>query len=118
MWRIFGPKRKEVTGEWRKLHKDELIDLYSSPNTLRVITSRIMRWAGHVASKGESRGAYRVLVGRAEGKRTLGRPRYRWEDNIKMDLQEVGRVKDWIDLARKWDRWQANVKAVMNVRVP
>jgi len=88
--RIFGPKRGEVTGEWRKLHKQELIDLYYSPNTLRVITPKRMRGAGHVASKGERRGAYRVLVGRPEGKRTLGRPKYRWEDNIKMDLQEVG----------------------------
>jgi hypothetical protein len=72
---IFGPKREEVTWEWRKLHKDELFDPYSSPNTLPVIRSRRMRWAGHVASKGESGGAYRVLVGRPEGKRTLGRHR-------------------------------------------
>jgi len=88
--RIFGPKRDNVTEEWRKLHKQELNDLYSSPNTPRVITSRRMRGAGHVASKGERRGAYRVLVGRLEGKRTLGRPKYRWEDNIKMNLQKVG----------------------------
>jgi hypothetical protein len=84
--RIFGPKRDEVTGEWGRLHDEELNDLYSSPNIIRVIKSRRMRWAGHVARMGEGRGAYRVLVGRPEGRRPLGR----WEDNIKMDLQEVG----------------------------
>jgi len=88
--RIFGPKRDEVTGEWRKLHNDELNYLYSSPNTVRAIKSRIIRWAGHVARMGKKRGVYRVLVGRPEGKRRLGRPRRRWEDNIKMDLREVG----------------------------
>jgi hypothetical protein len=87
--RIFGPKRDEVTGEWRRLHNEELNDLYSSPN-IRVIKSRRMRWAGHVARKGEGRGAYRILVGRPEGRRPLGKPRHRREDNIKMDLQEVG----------------------------
>ena len=87
--RIFGPKRDETTGEWRKLHSDELNDLYSSPNTVQLIKSR-MRWAGHVARMGERRGIYRVLVGKPEGKRPLGRPRRRWEENIKMDLQEVG----------------------------
>jgi hypothetical protein len=88
--RIFGPKRDEATGEWRRLHKEELNDLYSSPNINRVIKSRRMRWAGHVARMGGKRGAYRILVGRLEGKRPLGRPRRRLEDNIKMDLQEVG----------------------------
>jgi hypothetical protein len=88
--RIFGPKRDEATGEWRRLHNEELNDLYSSPNIIRVITSRIMRWAGHVARMGAKRGAYRILVRRAEGRPPLGRPRRRWEDNIKMDLQEVG----------------------------
>ena len=83
--RIFGAKRDEVTGEWRKLHNEELNDLYCSPNIVRVIKSRRMRWAGHVASMG--RGVYRVLVGKPEGKRPLGRHRYMWEDNIKMDLQ-------------------------------
>jgi hypothetical protein len=88
--RIFGPKWNEVTGEWKRLHNEELYDLYSSPNIIRVIKSRIMRWAGHVARMGEGRGGYRILVGRPEGRRPLGRPRRRWEDNIKMDLQEVG----------------------------
>ena len=88
--RIFGPKRDEVSREWRKLHNDELNYLYSSPNTVRAIKSRIIRWAGHVARMGKKRGVYRVLVGRPEGKRRLGRPRRRWEDNIKMDLREVG----------------------------
>jgi hypothetical protein len=84
--RTFGPKRDEVTGEWRRLHNEELYALYSSPNIIRVIKSRTLRWAGHVARMGERRGAYRVLVGKPEGRRPLGRPRRRWEDNIKMDL--------------------------------
>jgi len=88
--RIFGSKRDEVTGEWRKLHNEELNDLYLSPNIVRVIKSRRMRWAGHVARMGDRRGVYRVLVGKPKRKRTLGRYRLRWEDNIKMDLQEVG----------------------------
>jgi hypothetical protein len=88
--RIFGPKRDEVTGEWRRLNNKELNYLYSSPNIFWVIKSRRMRWAGHVARMGEGRVAYRILVGRPEGRRSLGRPRRRWEDNIKMDLQEVG----------------------------
>ncbi|KAJ4452170.1 hypothetical protein ANN_03688 [Periplaneta americana] len=88
--KIFGAKRDEVTGEWRKLHNTELHALYSSPDIIRNIKSRRLRWAGHVARMGESRNAYRVLVGRPEGKRPLGRPRRRWEDNIKMDLREVG----------------------------
>jgi len=86
---IFGAKRDEVTEEWRKLHNEELNDLYSSPNIVRVIKSKRMRWAEHVACMGERRGVYRVLVGKPEGKRPVGRPRRRWEDNIKMDLQEV-----------------------------
>jgi hypothetical protein len=88
--RIFGPKKDEVRGEWRRLHNEELHDLYSSPNVIRVIKSRRMRWAGYVARMGDRRGAYRVLVGRPGGKRPLGRPRLRWEDNINMYLQEVG----------------------------
>jgi len=88
--RVFGPKRDEVTGEWKKLHDVELSDLYSLPNIVRVVKSRRIRWAGHVARTGQGRGLHRVLVGKPEGKRPLGRPRRRWEDNIKMDLQEVG----------------------------
>jgi hypothetical protein len=88
--RIFGPKRDEVTGKWRRLHKEELNDLYSSPNIIWIIKSRRMKWAGHVALMGEGRGAYRILVGRPEGRRPLGGPRRRWEDNIKMNLQGVG----------------------------
>jgi len=87
--RVFGPKRDEVTGEWRKLHNEELSYVYSLPNIVWVVKSRRMRWAGHVACMGEGRGVHRVLVGRPEGKRPLGRPRRRWEDNIKMDLQGV-----------------------------
>jgi hypothetical protein len=84
--RIFGPKRDEVTGEWRRLHNKELYTLYSSPNIIQVIKSRRLRLAGHVACMGERRGAYRALVGKPEGRRPLGRPRRRWADNIKMDL--------------------------------
>jgi hypothetical protein len=88
--RIFGPKRDEVTGEWRKLRKEELHNLYKSPDIIRQIKSRRMCWAGHVARMGEGRNVYRVLVGKPEGKRSLGRPRRRWEDGIKMDLREIG----------------------------
>ncbi|KAJ4443767.1 hypothetical protein ANN_05545 [Periplaneta americana] len=115
--KIFGAKRDEVTGEWRKLHNTELHALYSSPDIIRNIKSRRLRWAGHVARMGESRNAYRVLVGRPEGKRPLGRPRRRWEDNIKMDLREVGYDdRDWINLAQDRDRWRAYVRAAMNLR--
>jgi hypothetical protein len=117
--RIFGPKRDEVSGEWRRLHNEERNDLYSSRNIIRVIKSRRMRWAGHVAHMGEGRGAYRILVGRLEGRRPLGRPRPRREDNIKMDLQEVGwEGVAWIDMAQDRGRWRALVNAVMNLRVP
>jgi hypothetical protein len=88
--RIFGPKRDELTGEWRRLHNKELYALFSTPNIIRVIKSRRLRWAGHVARMGERTGAYKVLVGKPEGMRPVGRPRRRWEDNIKMDLREVG----------------------------
>ena len=98
--RIFGPRSDEVTGDWRRLHNEELNDLYSLPNIVWVIKSRRMRWAGHVACMGE-RGVYRVLVGKPEGRRQLGRPRRRWVDNIRMDLQEMGcGYMDWIGLAQ------------------
>jgi hypothetical protein len=116
--RIFGPKR-EGHGSWRKLHNDEFHSLYSSPNIVKVVKSRRMRWAGHVACMGEGRGVYRVLVGRPEGKRPLGRPRRRWEDNIKLDLRAI-RI-DGVNLIRlAQDRvwWWAFVSKVMNIRVP
>jgi len=98
--RIFWLKMNEVSGQWRKLRNDELNDLYSSPDIVRVMKSRRMRWAGHVARVGKRRGVYRVLVGKSEGKRPIWRPRHRWKDNIKMDLQEVGcGCMDWVDLA-------------------
>jgi hypothetical protein len=88
--RIFGQRRDEVTEDWRKLHNEELHRLYSSPSIIRMIKSRRMRWAGHVVRMVEKRNAYRILVGKPEGKRPLGRPRRRWVDNIKMDLREIG----------------------------
>jgi len=117
--RIFGPRRDEVTGEWRRLHNEELNDLYSSPNIVQVIKSRRMRWAGHVARMGEERGMYRILVGKPEGRKPLGRRRRRWEDNIWINLQEVGcGYTDWIWLAQDRDSWRTLVSAVMKFRVP
>jgi hypothetical protein len=117
--RIFGPKRDHVTGDWRKLHNDELHNLYSSPDIIRMIKSMRMRWAGHVARMGETRNAYRILVGTPEGKEPLGRPRCRWVDNIKMDLGEIGWAgRNWIELAQDRDQWRALVNTVMNLRVP
>jgi len=117
--RIFGPRSDEVPEEWRSLHNEELNDLYSSPNIVRVIKSRRMRWAGHVSRMGDVRGLYRVLVGKSEGKIPLERPRRRWVDNIGTDLQEVGcGYMDWIGLAQDRDRWRTLVSAVMNLRVP
>jgi hypothetical protein len=105
--RIFGSRRDEVTGEWRKLHSEELNGLYCSPNVVRVTKWRRMRWAVHVERMGERRGVYRVVVGKSEGKWPLGRPRHRWEDKNKMDLQEVGcGCTDWIELVQDRDRWR------------
>jgi len=116
---VFGSKRVEVTGEWRKLGNEAFNDLYSSPNIVWVIKSRRMRLAGHVAVMGESRGVYMVLAGKPEGKKPLGRPRHRWKDNIKIDHQVVGcEGMDWIDLAQERDRCWALVNAIMNFRVP
>jgi hypothetical protein len=115
--KIFGPKRDEVTGEWRKLHNEELRDLYSSPSVIRIIKSRRMRWVGRVAHMGEKRNTYRLLVGKPEG--PLGRPRRRWVVNIWMDLGEVGWGDvDWIGLAQDRIRWRALVNSVLNLRVP
>jgi len=115
--RIFGPKKDEGTGERRKLHNEELNDLYSSSNNVWVIKSR-MRWVGHVARMGERRGVYRVLVRKPEGKRPLGRFKLKWVASIKMDHQEVGfDGTDWIELAQDRDRWRALVTAAMNLRV-
>jgi hypothetical protein len=101
---VFGPKRDEVTGEWRKLHNDELNDLYSLPNIVWVVKLRRMIWAGHVARMGEERGVHRVSVEKPEGKRPAGRPRRRWEDNIKMDVQQVrGGCGDWTESAQDID---------------
>jgi hypothetical protein len=116
--RIFGPKRDEVTGEWRKLHSGELHNLYASPDIIMQIKSRRMRWAGHVARMGEERKVHKVLVGTPEGKRPLERPRRRWEDGLKMDLREIGwGGVEWIHLAQDRDQWGTVVNAVMNLRV-
>ena len=116
--KVFWPKRDEVTGEWRMLHNEELNDLYSLPNIVRVVKSGRMRWSGHVACMGEDRGLHRVLVGKPEGKRSLGRSRRRWEDNIKMDLQEVGGDRgDRMELAQDRDRWRT-LGTVRDFRVP
>jgi hypothetical protein len=116
--RMFRPKRDEVTGEWRKLHNEELHNLYSPPDIIRQVKSRRMSLAGHVARMGEEIKVYKVLVGKPEGKRPLGRPRRRWEDGIRMDLRETGLGGvDWIRLSQDRDRWRAVVSAVMNLRV-
>jgi PAS domain-containing protein len=116
--RIFGPRREEVMGDWRKLHNEELHNLHSLPNTVRMIKSRRMRWAGHVARMGETN-AYRTSVRKPEGKRPLGRPRCRWVDNIKMDIREIGwDGVDWIELAQDRGQWRALVNTVMNLQVP
>jgi hypothetical protein len=116
--RIFGPKREE-DGWWRRLHNDELHSLYSSPNIVKVIKSRWVRWAGHVARMWEERGVYRVLVGKPQGKRPLVRPRRRWKENIKLDPREIGiDGTNWIRLAQDRDQWRDFVNTVMNLRAP
>jgi hypothetical protein len=117
--RIFRLKRDEVSRGWIKIHNEVLNDLYCSPSIVRVIQSRRIRWAGHVAGLGKRIGVYRVLVRKPEGNRPPGRSRRRWKDNIKMDLQEVEcEGMEWIELAEYRDRWRALVNAIMNLRVP
>jgi hypothetical protein len=121
---VFGPKRDEATGEWRKLHNEELHDLYSLLSIIRIMKARRMRWAGHVARTGEKRNVYRLLVGKPEGRRPLGRPTRRWLNNIRMDLLEVGWGDvDWIGLAQDRGRWRAlrsctscNILGLRNVK--
>jgi hypothetical protein len=116
--KIFGPRRDEVAGQWRKLQNEELHNLYSSPNIIRMIKSRRMRWTWHVARMGEKKNAYRILMGKPEGKRPQGRPRRRLEDNIKMDLRDIGwNGMDWIELAQNRDQLRTLVNTVMNLRV-
>ena len=113
--RVFGPKKDEVTGEWRKLHNEELSDRYSLPNIMRVVNSRRMRWAGHVARMGEERGLH---MGTMRERNHLERPKRRWEDNITMHLQKVGGgCEDWMELAQDRDRWWELGSTVMNSRV-
>ena len=115
--RIFGFKRDE-NGEWRRLHNEELHSLYHSPNIVREIKSRSLRWAGHVARMEESRNALKIVTGKPTGKRPLGKPRRRWEDNIRMDLEEIGiSVGNWVDSAQDIDYWRALVNASLNLRV-
>jgi hypothetical protein len=117
--RNYGPRREGERGGWRKLHNEELHNLYSSPSIIRIIKSRGMRWAGHLARTGEKRNVYRLLIGKPEGKRPLGRPRCRWMSNMKMDFLEIEmNVVDWIGLAQDKYWWRALVDAVMNLRVP
>jgi hypothetical protein len=116
--RIFGLKRNEVTGGWRKLHNEELHSLYASPSIIIMKNSGRMRWQGHVAHMGQKK-AYKILVGKPEEKRPLGRPRRRWVDNIKPDLREIAwGDMDWIDLAQDRDQWRALENMVMNLQVP
>jgi hypothetical protein len=116
--KIFGPKRSEETGDWRKLHNEELHNLYSSPNIMRMIELKRIRRAEHVAGMGEKTNSYRILVGKSEGKGPLGRPRRRWVDNVKIDLGVIEwDGVDWIDLAQDRDQWRALVKTAMALRV-
>jgi hypothetical protein len=117
--RLFGPKMDEIMGQWRKLRNGELHNLYSSPDIIRQIKSRRIRWAEHVVRMGEERKAYKVLVGKPEGNRPLGRRRRRWEDGIKMSFREIrwGWCVEWIHLAQDRDQWRAVVNAAMKLRV-
>jgi transcription termination factor 2 len=117
--RIFRPRRDGVTGGWRKLYNEELHNLCSLRSIIRILKSRRMTWAGHMARMEEMRNVYRLLVGKPEGKRPLGKPSCRWIDNIKMDLLEIGvSVVNWICLTQDRYRWRALVNSVMNLQVP
>jgi hypothetical protein len=112
-------KRYEVMEGWRKLHNEQLCDLYSSPSIIRIIKLRRMTWAGHMIQMGEKRNVYRLLVGKPQGNRSPGRPRHRWIYNIKMEVFEIGLGGvDWIGLAQDRDNWRALLNAVMNLQVP
>ena len=116
--RIFGPKRHE-NGEWRRLHNEELHSLYRSPNIVRVIKSRKLTWAGHVARMEEGRSGFKILTGKTTGKLPLGRPRRRWDDIIRMDLDEIGNnARNWVDSAQDRNYWKALVNAALNLRIP
>ena len=116
--RIFGPKRDE-NGEWRGLHNEELHSLYGSPNIVRVIKSRRLTWAGHIARMEKGRSAFKILTGKPTGKIALGRPRRRWEDNIRMDLEEIGiNACNWVDSSQDRNYWRALVNAALIPRVP
>jgi hypothetical protein len=116
---VFLSHSDEAIGDRRKLHNEELHNLYCSPSIIRIIKLRRMRWAGHVACMGEKRSAYRILVGKPERKRPLGRPRRRWEDNIRMDLRQIGwSGMDWIEVTQDRDQWRGLVNTIMNLRVP
>jgi hypothetical protein len=115
--RIFGSKKDEITGEWRKLHSEELHNLYSSPNVIRQIKPRRIRWAEHVARMEEGRKMYKFLMRKPEGKRPLGRPSRRWKDGIRMDLRKIWWGVEWIQLALGRDQWLALANKVMNLRV-
>jgi hypothetical protein len=117
--RLFGPKRDEVMGDSRKQHNEEIRNLCSSPNIIRMIRSRRMRWTGHVARLGEKRNPYMILVGKTEGRKPLGRPRYGWVDNNKIDLRKIEwNDMDWNHLAQDRDQWRPLVNMVMNLLVP
>jgi hypothetical protein len=116
--RSFGPKREEVAGDWSRVHNEELHNLYTSPNIVTVFTARRMRWAGHVARMGKMRNEYNIFAGKPERKSPFGRPRHKWEDNIRIYLREIGwEILNWMHLVQDRDQWRALMDTVMNFRV-